>query len=372
MALLLLPALLAAAVPGDRAAFEAWAQAHGKTYASPAEADRRFAIWQANHAAVEEAAPALGEAAGDDTGADAWTQGLNAFADEDPAEFARARNGLRPALATRRARRDPPAGLPSAGAALPESVDWREKGVVTPPKDQGMCGSCWAFSAVASIEGQHALATGSLASLSEQNLVDCVHNESLPPQPQPQTQTQTQGASARARKGSLGDDDETCCMGCNGGLMDYAFEYLVDHQHGAIDTEAAYGYKGSTGGACKFNPGTGAVGAKITGFADVPAGDEEALKRAVATVGPISVGVDASIGWQLYFGGVLRPLLCSSSPESMDHGVTVVGYGTTLTGTDYWIIKNSWGGAWGEKGYMRLIRGRNACGIANAASYPLV
>ena len=95
---------------------------------------------------------------------------------------------------------------------------------------------------------------------------------------------------------------------------------------------------------------------------------------AVANVGPVSVGVDASLAWQLYFGGVLKTLdglLCSSNPSKMDHGVAVVGYGTD-NGVDYWIVKNSWGSSWGEKGYVRLIRGKNACGIANSASYPVV
>jgi cathepsin L len=148
--------------------------------------------------------------------------------------------------------------------------------------------------------------------------------------------------------------------------QDDAYEYLVEKQAGGIDTEAADPYKGRAD-TCAFDTST--VGAKISGFVDVPPGDEDALLDAVATVGPIAVAVDASIGWQLYFGGVLKPTLCSSKQGKMDHGVTVVGYGTEGT-TDYWWIKNSWGGSWGEKGYVRLERGKNACGVANAASYP--
>lgn len=141
-------------------------------------------------------------------------------------------------------------------------------------------------------------------------------------------------------------------------------------QAGGIDTEEAYAYtpRESRGG-CHYTPS--AVGAIIRGWVDVPVGDEEALLRAVATVGPISVGVDARL-WQFYLGGTFPAFLCSSSPASMDHGVAIVGYGSTEAGKPYWIVKNSWGAGWGEGGYMRLYRGANACGVANAATYPLV
>ena len=148
--------------------------------------------------------------------------------------------------------------------------------------------------------------------------------------------------------------------------MDDAFAYLEQKQNGGIDTEAAYPYKGRAG-TCAYKPD--AVGATINGYVDIPPGNESALLDAVATVGPVAVAVDAAIGWQLYHGGIMHPVLCSSKQGKMDHGVTVVGFGTEK-GKDYWIIKNSWGPGWGEKGFLRLLRGKNACGVANAASYP--
>jgi len=305
----------------------AWKARHGKSYATVEEEAARRAAFEMNADLVRAEHLQRSERV---------AFRLNQFADLTPSEF-NARNGLTPA------------GLPHttrqhrlSGIARPESVDWREHNMVTEVKNQGSCGSCWAFSTVVSIEGQHAKATGKLVSLSEQNLVDCVKDVVLP------------------------NETQKCCMGCRGGLMDDAFQYLIDKQGGAIDTEAAYPYKGYNG-QCSFSAKQS--GATIQGWTGVPQGDEEALLDAVATVGPVSIGVDASVGWQLYMGGIMRGLLCSSNPNRMDHGVAIVGYGTEK-GKDYWIIRNSWGEMWGEKGYARIARGKNACGLANAASYP--
>jgi len=219
---------------------------------------------------------------------------------------------------------------------LPDKVDWRDSKLVTDIKNQGQCGSCWAFAAVASIEGQHAKKTGKLERLSEQQLVDC--------------------------------STEQGNQGCNGGLMNYAYDYLI--KCGGIEREEDYEYEG-TDGECRFDASK--VAEKLTGYVNVTTGDEQALKEATAKVGPIAVAIDAGSFWfQFYFGGIYKQSGCATDIESLNHGVTVIGYGSE-NGDDYWLIKNSWGSGWGSKGTMKMARNNdNMCGIATDASYPLL
>ncbi|TXG47564.1 hypothetical protein EZV62_026858 [Acer yangbiense] len=218
--------------------------------------------------------------------------------------------------------------------AVPTSMDWRKDGVVTPVKDQASCGSCWAFSAVAAVEGITKLKTGKLVSLSEQELVDCDIN---------------------------GENE-----GCNGGLMDSAFEFIKSN-HG-LTTEANYPYEGIDGTCNKKKAATAA--ATITGYKKVPANNEKALLQAVARQ-PVSVGIEGSgSSFQFYSTGVFT----GDCGTHINHGVTAIGYGTKTDGTKYWLIKNSWGTGWGENGYMKIQRetksSKGLCGIAMMASYP--
>ena len=297
-------------------------QEHGKVYPDETTELRRHAIWQANKKYVDEHNENLADRLG-------FTLGMNAFADMDGAEFAKIYNGY---LSGRRS--NSTKIFHSSGVSLPTSVDWRTKGIVTGIKNQGQCGSCWAFSTTGSLEGQHALATGKLVSLSEQNLVDC--------------------------SGAEGNE------GCNGGLMDDAFEYII--KNNGIDTEASYPYV-ARDERCRFKAAN--VGATEKSYTDVKHEDEQALTDAIATVGPISVAIDASHqSFQMYSSGVYYEPDCSQT--ELDHGVLAVGYGSD-SGQDYYIVKNSWGTSWGMQGYIWMSRNRNNnCGIATDASYPTV
>ena len=216
---------------------------------------------------------------------------------------------------------------------LPASVDWTAKGAVTPVKNQGQCGSCWAFSATGAVEGAHAINKGHLVSLSEQQLVDC--------------------------SGSYGN------QGCNGGLMDSAFKYII--QNGGICSEEAYPYEGRDS-KCRSNSCTAVT--KIGGFYDVPADNADALQAAVAKQ-PVAVAIEAdSSCFQFYSSGVLE-CACGSA---LNHGVLAVGYGEE-GGKPFWNVKNSWGESWGAGGYIKMLRGDKApragmCGIQRSASYP--
>jgi len=216
-----------------------------------------------------------------------------------------------------------------------DQIDWRTKGAVTSIKNQQQCGSCWAFSTCASIEGAWFIKNGVLDSYSPQELIDC---------------TQDYGNN-----------------GCNGGLIDPSFQYVIDNK--GINTFAAYPYEAQTK-HCRFK--NESVGARISSFKDIETGSEAALQDAVKNIGPVSGALDAShSSFQLYSHGVYYEPACS--PTNLDHGTNIIGYGSDGTGMDYYIIKNMWGTNWGMDGYALMARNKNNnCGIATMASYPIV
>jgi cathepsin L len=255
-----------------------------------------------------------------------WTMAMNEFGDLTQDEFKAKFMGYREAKNSFIRSMNAPDFSNAAPNA--DAVDWRAKGAVTPVKNQGQCGSCWAFSTIGGVEGAHFLAGNALQQFSEQQLVDCA--------------------------ASFGNN------GCNGGLMDNGFEYLLSEKK--LCKENDYPYTAQTG-TC--NMCSSPLDNPITGYKDVKSGDEDALMTA-SNVAPLSIAIEADqSAFQFYSGGVMD----GECGTQLDHGVLLVGYGTD-SGKDYWIVKNSWGAQWGEQGYIRLIRGRNQCGLANAASYP--
>ncbi|KAL4634237.1 hypothetical protein ACB092_04G185400 [Castanea dentata] len=261
---------------------------------------------------------------------------LNSFADMTNHEFRSIYAGSK--IKHHRMFRGTPSGSGSfmyeRKDSVPASVDWRLKGAVTSVKNQRHCGSCWAFSTIVAVEGINQIKTNELVSLSEQELVDC---------------------------------DTRHNHGCNGGLMHYAFEFIK--RKGGISTENNYPYHAKDGTCDTSKVNSPSV--SIDGHEHVPANDEDALLKAVANQ-PVSVAIDAGgSDFQFYSEGVFN----GKCGTELDHGVAIVGYGTTLDGTKYWIVKNSWGPKWGEKGYIRMERGisdkEGLCGIAMEASYPI-
>jgi len=261
---------------------------------------------------------------------DAWNAqdyhrvGINKFADLSIDEFSRMYLGMHVQFNATYSYE------PSVSA---DTVDWRTKGAVTPIKDQGQCGSCWAFSAVGSTEAAHFLSGKTLTSLSEQNLVDC--------------------------SGAQGN------QGCNGGLMTQAFDYIKTNK--GIDTEVSYPYK-AVDGTCVFSAAN--VGATLASYTNVKAGNEADLVASIVK-GPTSVAIDAShSSFQLYTSGIYYEPACSAT--QLDHGVLAVGYGGTVAKEEYYIVKNSWGVSWGTQGYIEMSRNRNNnCGIATMATLPV-
>jgi cathepsin L len=299
--------------------FNAWKIQHQKTYRADEE-EHRFGVWKDNLKFVD-------EWNAKDNG---HVVAMNHIADLTKAEFKAMLNGLRlPEGHTFEF------GLEKTKFTGPASVDWRTQGYVTEVKNQQQCGSCYTFSSTGSMEGAVFKKTGKLNSISEQQLVDC-------------------------SGGQWGNG------GCNGGLMTNCFNYVIKGSKGE-ELESVYPYT-AVQGKCQFS--SGSIVSTISSFANITTGDETDLQNQCAANGPISVAIDASHqSFQLYSSGVYSEPACSTT--QLDHGVLVVGYGTSGT-KDYYIVKNSWGASWGQEGYIWMSRNKkNQCGIATMASYPI-
>ncbi|KAK8961803.1 hypothetical protein KSP40_PGU016560 [Platanthera guangdongensis] len=284
-----------------------WMAEHGKVYENAAEKAARFEIFKSNMEHIESF----------NARKEKYWLGPNQFTDLTNQEFKILYSaGYRPSSASvspaTRFRHE------NATVDAAASLDWRSKGAVTPIKDQGHCGACWAFSSVAAIESINQIKNGKLVSLSEQELIDC--------------------------------------------------DFIVDN-HG-INSEANYPFAGEDGSCNSKKASVSAV--KISGFEDVPENNEAALLKAV-TGQPVSVAINGGDpNFQSYAGGIFT----GPCDTKLDHAVTAIGYGTDADGTKYWLVKNSWGTSWGNNGYIKMERdissAEGLCGLAKQPSYPTI
>ncbi|XP_057465261.1 senescence-specific cysteine protease SAG39-like [Actinidia eriantha] len=297
-----------------------WMARYGRVYQDATEKEKRYKIFEANVEYIDSF---------NNAGNQSYKLGVNEFADLTNEEF-RASHNTNKSFSKKKS--SPATSFRYRNfTAVPQSIDWRKKGAVTPIRDE-LCGA-WTFSAVDTVEGLTKIKTGTLYTLSVQEIVDC-------------------------NSGGY--------RGCTGGFTYEAFEFIKQH---GLTSKANYPSK-TENSTCDIKKEAQPV-AKITGYEDVPANSEEALLKTLANQ-PVAVTVDASgASFQFYSSGVFT----ADCGTNLDHSVTAIGYGTSDdNGLKYWLIKNAWGTSWGEEGYMRMQRDIKAkggkCGIAMEASYP--
>ncbi|KAJ7520991.1 hypothetical protein O6H91_19G033200 [Diphasiastrum complanatum] len=298
--------------------FVGFANRHGKVYRSEKEVQHRFLTFKDNWEYIRES----------NTKNLSYTLGVNKFADLSWEEFKQEYL----MKSTESSCVDNKGTNPIRKVEyLPKQQDWRKYGVVSPVKNQKQCGSCWAFSTTGALESAHALATGQLVLLSEQQLVDCG-----------------------------GSFDKRNLQGCNGGWPSSALEY-VKYNDG-LDTESSYPYEAKDG-FCNYN--VEANGAKVYNVINITQGAEEELQQVVGLLQPVSVCFEVTKPFRFYNGGVFSSSDCQVAPQDLNHAVLAVGYNQDENVTPYWIVKNSWGPSWGVNGYFNA-----ELGIASCATYP--
>jgi len=341
-AVLALGASLAGAVPRPSEAdleqmWKRFQETYSRHYAEETEEPRRFLAFSQNIAKAQNMNLEQGINC-TDLFDKSCVFGVTKFMDMFPDEFVATRLGYK---RQQREHFDVASVLSLEGLeAAPQSVDWRQKGAVTKVKDQGQCGSCWAFSTTEEVESQVFIATGKLPVLSTQQIISC---------------------------------DKTD-QGCNGGDTVTAYQYIK--KVGGLDTAFDYPDKSHISGRTGTCTWDKEEVAKVTGFtyATTPCNsgacddqDEDALAQVLASKGPVSICVNAAdAGWQLYNSGIYSRK-CSGASSDLDHCVQLVGYNKGGS-TPYWIVRNSWNTDWGIDGYMHLEMGSNACGIADEAT----
>lgn len=305
--------------------FLSFVNKHNKVYSDSHEFNKRFRIFRANLkkiSTLQSTEQGTGE------------YGVTEFSDLSAREFKQKYLGLDVTTRSQEASERQQAVIPNV--VLPTNFDWRDYNAVTPVKNQGQCGSCWAFSVTGNVEGQYAIKHKKLISLSEQELVDC----------------------------------DSLDSGCQGGFMDNAYKAI--EQLGGLETETDYPYDGDKE-ACVFNKTE--VKVTVSGALNISS-NETKMAQWLFKNGPISIGINAN-AMQFYMGGVSHPLKFLCNPKGLDHGVLVVGFGVHRTSIrhkilPYWLVKNSWGPRWGEKGYYRVYRGDGTCGVNQMASSAIV